>query len=104
MADFKSTATRNVGDTATTIHTAASDTVVVGLNASNIYGSELPLDVIHKRGSNNTYILKNFRVGPGQSEEVMQGNKIVLQASDELLAETSLANGFDIVVSVLEGV
>jgi hypothetical protein len=104
MADFKSTATRQIGSTPVTIHSASADTVVVGVSASNIYGSELPINIMHKRSSINTYILRDFRVGPGETKELMQGNKIVLQSGDELLAQTSLADGFDTVVSVLEGV
>lgn len=104
MADFKSTATRSIGNTSTVIHTAISDSVVVGLASVNVYGSELPIDIIHRRGSDSTYILRQFRVGPGKSEELMKGNKIVLQAGDELLAQTSVAAGFDTMVSVLEGV
>jgi hypothetical protein len=34
----------------------------------------------------------------------MKGNKIVLEAGDLLVASTALVNGFDILVSVLEGV
>jgi hypothetical protein len=104
MASFKSTATRNLGMSATTIHTAASGTVVIGLSAANIYGSELPIDVWHRRSSNNTRILQQFRVGPGRTEELMRGNKIVLEAGDQLMASTAVADGFDILVSVLESV
>lgn len=104
MADFKSTATRNLGASPTTIHTATAGTVVIGLSAVNVYGSELPIDIFHKRGSNNTYLLQQFRVGPGKTEELMRGNKIVLESGDELVAETAVADGFDILVSVLESV
>lgn len=104
MATFKCIATRNLGQAVTVIHTAPSGTVVIGLSASNIYGSELPIDVSHKRSSNVTKILKQFRVGPGKTEELMRGNKIVLEAGDQLVASTALANGFDILLSVLEGV
>jgi hypothetical protein len=104
MATFKSTATRNLGTTATTIHTALTGSVVIGLNAANIYPTELPISVWHRRGGNNTYIIKEFRVGPGKTEELMRGNKIVLEAGDTLQASTALANGFDVLVSALEGV
>ena len=104
MATFKSTATRNLGSSTTTIHTAVSNSVVIGLNAANIYPTELPINIWHRRSGNDTYIIKEFRVGPGETEELMRGNKIVLQTGDTLQASTALANGFDILVSVLEGV
>lgn len=104
MAAFRSTATRNLGVSPTTIHTAASGTVVIGLSAANIYGSELPVDVWHRRSGNDTAILQQFRVGPGKTEELMRGNKIVLESGDQLMASTAVANGFDILVSVLESV
>ena len=49
-------------------------------------------------------ILQQYRVGPGQTEELMRGNKIVLEAGDQLMASTAVDNGFDILVSVLESV
>lgn len=104
MSTFRSTPTRNLGISPSTIYTATTGTVVIGLNAANIYPSELPIDVWHRRSSNSTYILKQFRVGPGQTEELMRGNKIVLENGDTLVASTAVANGFDILVSVLEGV
>jgi len=104
MASFKSTATRNLGSAATTIHMAVGGTVVIGLSAANIYASELPIDIWHRRSSNNTMILQQYRVGPGQTEELMRGNKIVLETGDLLQASTAVANGFDILVSVLESV
>lgn len=104
MAAFKSTATRNLGTGATTIHLAVSGTVVIGLSAANVYGSELPIDIWHKRSSNSTRILQQYRVGPGETEELMRGNKVVLQTGDELVASTAVNNGFDILVSVLESV
>lgn len=104
MATFKSSTTRNLGATPTTIFTAISGTVVIGLSVSNIFQSELPVDVWHHRGSDSTYIFNQVRIGPGETLEVMKGNKIVLQTGDTLVASTALANGFDILVSVLEGV
>jgi hypothetical protein len=104
MASFKSTPTRNLGTSTIAIHTAASGTVVIGLSAANKYGSELPINVWHKRGANSTFILQQFRVGPGETEELMRGNKIVLETGDQLTASTAVDNGFDILVSVLESV
>lgn len=104
MSTFKSTATRNLGTSPTTIYTAISGTVVIGLNAANVCPTELPISIWHRRGGADTYILKQFRVGPGETEELMRGNKIVLQTGDTLVASTALANGFDLLVSVLEGV
>lgn len=104
MSTFKSTATRNLGTAPTTIYTAISGTVVIGLNAANVCPTELPISIWHRRSAADTYILKEFRVGPGETEELMRGNKIVLQTGDTLVASTALANGFDLLVSVLEGV
>jgi hypothetical protein len=104
MAAFNVVATKNVGTTPVTIYTATSNTVVIGLNAANIYPSELPIDIWYTRAGDDTYIQKQFRVSPGENNEVMRGNKIVLETGDMLKASTALANGFDILVSVLEGV
>lgn len=104
MASFDSTPTRNLGTTPTTIFTATSPCVIIGINIANVYGSELPIDIWQRRSSNDTYIQKQYRVGPGETEEIMRGNKIVLITGDTLMASTAVNNGFDILVSVLKGV
>jgi len=103
MANFIRTPSINVGNSPVTIFTATSNTVVIGLSIANVYGRTLPVSVWHDDSGSIAYILKNYRVGPGDTEEYMRGNKIVLQTGDTLKAETALANGFDIYVSVLEG-
>ena len=104
MATFRRVATRNVGTTETTIFTATSKTIVIGLNVANIYGNTLPVSVWHNVSGNNTYLLKNYRVNPGETKEITVGNKVVLQNGDVLKASTALNNAFDIYVSVLEDV
>lgn len=103
MANFVRTPSRNVGTSPVTIFTATSNTVVIGLSVANIYGRTLPVKVWHDSSGVVTYILKDLRIGPGETEEYMKGNKIVLQTGDTLKAQTVLANGFDVYVSVLEG-
>jgi hypothetical protein len=102
MPSFRRIATRNVGDTDTTIFTATSKTIVIGLNIANIYGNTLPVSVWHTVSGTNTYLLKNYRVNPGETKEVTVGNKVVLQTGDVLKAITVFDNAFDIYVSVLE--
>jgi DNA polymerase-3 subunit delta' len=64
--------------------------------------SDLPVSVWHTVSGTNTYLLKDYRVNPGETKEVTVGNKVVLQTGDVLKAITVFDNAFDIYVSVLE--
>ena len=106
MATFTSIQTQGLGSTPATIFTAPSTCVIIGLNAANTYNSNLPITVNMVRGGTTTAIVSNFYVGPGAAEALLPGNKLVLLTGDRLTASTytsGITNGFDIIVSALEG-
>ena len=106
MANFTSTTTRDVGGTPVTLYTAALKGVVIGINVTNIYGSALPVSIIHRRGGVDTFFVQNKYVEPAETAALIAGNKLVVEAGDILLANTfaGITNAFDVIISALEGV
>jgi hypothetical protein len=106
MANFVSTTTRDIGGTPVTIYTAVSKGVVIGINATNIYGSALPLSITHRRSAVDTFFVQNKYVEPAETAALIVGNKLVVEAGDQLLANTytGITGGFDVIISALEGV
>ena len=104
MSSFTNVAVTGIGTTPTTLFTATEKTVLIGCNVSNTINQIVPISLILNDGSNDVYIKKNFRIENGFSDEVMRGNKIVLQVGDSIKAESAIDLSADIVLSLLTGV
>ena len=65
---------------AETVYTvpASKTSVVTGLTVSNVSEFELPLDIFITVGSDNYYIAKGVRIGPGQQQRLTGMEKMVL--------------------------
>lgn len=106
MANFVSATTRDVGGTLVTIYTASLKGVVIGINVTNIYGSALPVTITHRRGGVDTFFVQNKYIEPAETAALIAGNKLVVNAGDQLLANTytGITDAFDVIISALEGV
>lgn len=106
--------TAKVDATPTQVFSVAADgqkAIIIGLNVSNVYRSTLPISITHAHGDTTTAVLTRKRIKNGENEEVMKGNKLVLQPGDSLSAvvdeEYALdgdVEAFHIVASILSGV
>lgn len=103
MSTFVNTTAR-IGDTLASVYTAADRAILIGCNLANITGAALPCDVVLRKADGDTYIVKGKRVLGADHEEIMRGNKLVIGVGDSLLARTKVPDGFDVVLSLLEGV
>ena len=94
---------KNVGTSPSTLTTVASATTaaVASLLVSNTSASPITCDVYITRSAVNYYIVKAATVAVGGSLEVIQGNRLVLIASDALVVVTSAASSADAIASVL---
>ena len=103
---FKNYTSASVGTGATTTYTVPSSTtsVMIGCNLANKTGSFLPVSLILRKSTGDAYIVKDKRVGNGENEEVMKGNKIILLPGDQLISISVDANAFDAIASILSGV
>ena len=105
MATYTNTSyvAKNVGTSASTLTTVASATTatLTSLVVANTTSSPITCDVYITRSAVDYYIVKTATVAVGGSLEVMQGNRIVLIASDALKVVTSAATSADVIASVL---
>ena len=86
----------------------ATTTVVIGLTIANVQGGSVTADAKIVSNTDDTevnadvYIAKNIPLPAGSSVEVMAGNKIVLQATDEVWVSGSATDAVDAVLSIME--
>ena len=98
-----------------TVYTVAGSTttVVLGLVLTNIHSSavtaevELVSDTGSRGGANNvtngtSFLVKDVNIPAGSSLEVLTGGKIVMQATDVLQIDCSVAAKIDATLSILE--
>jgi hypothetical protein len=95
-------AVKNVSTGGSTVTTVSSGTLAVAsLVAANTSTSPITVDVYITRSAVNYYIVKAATVPVGGSLEVIQGNRVILQASDSLAVVASAATSADVWVSAL---
>lgn len=94
---------KSVGTSASTLTTVASATTstITSLVVANTTTSPITCDVYVTRSAVDYYLVKAATVPVGGSLEVMQGNRVVLIASDALKVVSSVASSADVIVSVL---
>tara|TARA_B100000941_G_scaffold267774_1_gene223940 strand:+ start:846 stop:1199 length:354 start_codon:yes stop_codon:yes gene_type:complete len=111
---FKLKSKTNVGVTTVGIYTVPSSTttVVIGITLANTSGSGINVGVGVSRaaegavglgtGHDDISLLKNTPIPQGSSLEVMQGNKIVMEASDIFKVESDVNNSLDVALTIME--
>jgi len=103
---FKLKTKANVGVSTVGIYTATSPvtaTVVIGIILANTSGSGINVGIgVTRDTSDDVSILKNVPIPQGSSLEVMQGNKLVLEANDTITAKSDVNNSLDVSITVME--
>jgi hypothetical protein len=97
---------KNISTSGSTVTTVAASTTlaVASLVVSNTSSSPITCDVYITRSAVNYYVVETATVAVGGSLEVIQGNRIILQASDALVVVASAATSADAWVSGLTAV
>jgi len=105
MATYTNTSyvAKNVGTSASTLTTVSGGTTaaIASLVVANTTASPITCDVYVTRSATDIYLVKTATVPVGGSLEVIQGNRVVLIASDALKVVSSAASSADVFVSVL---
>jgi hypothetical protein len=107
MNEFKVAKANNVGTTPVAVYTtpAGMRTMVIGLSVTNVYGSTLGFDLyVEDVSAVKTYIAKNVRVVPGQSYELMSGNKMIVDATDKIMIVAADEAAVDCIVTIMEDI
>ena len=90
-----------------TLYTVPSSTttVVIGLTLANVHTAQVTVSVtvIDSSNSNETsHVIKDAPIPVGSSIEIMAGNKIILEASDIIKVDCSVADKVSATLSIME--
>ena len=103
---FKLKTKANVGVSTVGIYTATSPvtaTVIIGVTLANKSAQGINVGIgITRSGSDDVKILKNVPIPQGSTLEFMQGNKIVLEETDTLTADSDTNASLDVALTILE--
>lgn len=98
-------AAKNVGNTASTITTVSSGTLAIAsLVVANTTSSPITTSVYITRSAVDYYLVSSATIPVGGSLEIIQGNRVVLIASDVLKVINNVVNSADVWVSALTAV
>ena len=87
---------------------SSTQTIVIGLMLCNVHTSQVTVDVTIESNTSDTEtnenvnLMKDVPIPAGSSLEVLAGNKIVLQTTDVLKIDCSVAAKIDATLSILE--
>ena len=91
-----------------TLFTADTTTVLIGLMLANVHTAavtvsvKLESDTSDTETNENVWIVKDAPVAQGGSLEILQGNKIVMQNTDVLKIDCSVAAKIDATLTIME--
>ena len=102
---FKNSFVSAVGGTKTAVYTAGAgvQATVIGMSVSNLTTTPISANIIVTSSGTDYYIVKNATIAPGGALVPIGGDqKLVIEATDTLSVNTSVASSADVIVSVLE--
>ena len=102
---FKLKSKANVGTSSTDVYQvpASTTTVVIGITAANISGNAINVGSgVSSPNGDDIILMKNVPIPQGSSLEFMQGNKIVLETTDTITAESNVNNSVDLALTIME--
>tara|TARA_R110000868_G_scaffold6545_1_gene36913 strand:+ start:473 stop:823 length:351 start_codon:yes stop_codon:yes gene_type:complete len=93
-----------------TLYTGKSSTttVLIGLMLCNVHTSQVTVDIVLESDTSDTEtnqtvkIADNVPIPAGSSLELLAGNKIIMQATDVLKIDCSVAAKIDATLSLME--
>ena len=102
---FKLKTKANVGTTTADVYVVPSSTtcVVIGVTLSNTSGSGINVGIgITRSSTDDVNLMKNVPIPQGSSLEFMQGNKVVLEATDTFTAVSDVNTTLDVALTIME--
>ena len=102
---FKLKTKANVGVTTSNVYVVptSTTTVVIGVTLANTSGSGINVAIgITRASTDDISVLKNVPIPQGSSLEFMQGNKVVLEATDSITAYSDVNSTLDVALTIME--
>ena len=90
---------------------SSTTTVILGLVIANVHTSQVTADVKlvsdtsgggRSATNTTTFLLKDAPIPVGSSLEILSGNKVVLETTDKLQIDCSVADKVSITLSIME--
>jgi len=103
--NFKLKTKASVGVTTVGIYTVpvSTTTTIIGISLANVSGTGINVTVgIARTVADDISLIKNVPIPQGSTLELMNGNKVVLEADDEITAKSDVASSLDVAVTILE--
>jgi len=101
---FVNAISRAVGIQEVISFTAPEKSIIIGCSLTNLTSSTVPVTLVLRRGTEDTYVQRNKRIEAGEPFELMRGNKLVLETGDKLVVSAAIEASIDAVFSILQGV
>ena len=102
---FKLKTKNNVGTATSDVYVVPSATtcVVIGVTLSNTSGQGINVGIgITRSSTDDVNLMNNVAIPQGSSLEFMQGNKVVLEATDTFTAESDVNSSLDVALTIME--
>ena len=102
---FKLKTKANVGVSTSNVYVvpSATTTVVIGVTLANTSGSSINVGVgVTRASTDDVKLMKNVPIPQGSSFEFMGGNKIVLETTDTIVAESDVNSSLDVALTIME--
>ena len=102
---FKLKTKANVGVSTSNVYVvpSATTTVVIGVTLANTTGSSINVGIgVTRASTDDVKLMKNVPIPQGSSFEFMGGNKVVLETTDTLTAESDVNNSLDVALTIME--
>ena len=102
---FKLKTKANVGVSTSNVYVvpSATTTVVIGVTLANTAGSSINVGIgVTRASTDDVKLMKNVPIPQGSSFEFMGGNKVVLETTDTLTAESDVNNSLDVALTIME--
>ena len=102
---FKLKTKANVGVSTSNVYVvpSATTTVVIGVTLANTSGSSINVGVgVTRASTDDVKLMKNVPIPQGSSFEFMAGNKVVLETTDTLTAESDVSNSLEVALTIME--
>tara|TARA_R100001440_G_scaffold56847_2_gene76626 strand:- start:5 stop:331 length:327 start_codon:yes stop_codon:yes gene_type:complete len=102
---FKLKTKANVGVTTANVYAVptSTTTVVIGITLANTSGQGINVGIgITRASADDISVLKSVPIPQGSSLEFMQGNKVVLETTDTITAESDVNNSLDVALTIME--
>lgn len=106
MAAFDNGILANVGTTEAAIYTAPAGGphLLISVIATNIYGAGLGINIKVVRGGTTIWLAHNRRISTDESNEILMGSKVSLEAGDIIKASAAVDNAFSVIATITEDV